>query len=518
MDLIGVASPTDAESPGYLQARFSRFAGILCWAYLLVCAWSVVLYVFYPGMKPARADVVSVIGTVTVIAQLIGWQGVLRRRTLSIRALRAMDVAYAAGTGLLFGTAAFLTPELRITAYMCLFYAYWSVFTRALLVPSTGRWTAIVSSILFAPLLLAAVGLAIIAPQEVPAPAYVVGVILLCVVAVILASTGSRILYGLRRQIRKAMKLGQYTLDRKIGEGGMGAVFLAHHALLRRPTAIKLLLPDRIGADTLARFEREVQHMSQLTHANSVAVFDFGRSADGVFYYAMEYLGGGVDLEKLVRLYGPQPEGRVIRILVQVCRALQEAHNRGIIHRDIKPANIILCERGDEPDVAKVLDYGLVKEIDRETDATGQVIVGTPAYLAPEAVTDPSTVAAAADIYSVGAIGYFLLTGKRVFDGKTAVDICIQHVTATPVPISLVSSAPVRPDIESLLMQCLSKAPHERPRSAADLAQALGALPAAVEWSESSAAEWWRAHRAKGDVSSTGMPTATLMIDLERKG
>src|SRR4029079_7147621 len=152
-------------------------------------------------------------------------------------------------------------------------------------------------------------------------------------------------------------QLGSYKLGRKIGEGGHGAVYLAHHIMLRRPTAVKLLLPDRVGADNLERFEREVQHMSQLTHPNTVAVYDYGRSPEGHFYYAMEYLGGGIDLEHLVRNHGPQPNGRVAQILAQVCGALSEEHDNQIIHRDIEPANIIVCERGGMSDIAKVVDY-----------------------------------------------------------------------------------------------------------------------------------------------------------------
>jgi serine/threonine protein kinase len=309
------------------------------------------------------------------------------------------------------------------------------------------------------------------------------------------------------------MRLGRYTLDSKIGEGGNGAVYRAHHELLRRPTAIKLMRPDRVDAETLDRFEREVQHMSQLTHPNTVAVFDYGRSPDGVFYYAMEYLDG-IDLENLVANHGPQSGDRAVAILTQVCGALQEAHNRGIVHRDIKPANIILCERGDVPDVAKVVDFGLVKEITPHGDPnqTGRIF-GTPSYLAPESMTAPELVGPASDLYALGAVGYFLVTGKPVFEGKNALDVCIQHATAIPVPPS--QHVPgIAPALEALLLRCLAKEPKDRPSSARELAALLREVPLAGTWSEAEAAQWWRDRKAGPlpSVSTTG--TLTITVDI----
>jgi serine/threonine-protein kinase len=277
---------------------------------------------------------------------------------------------------------------------------------------------------------------------------------------------------------------------------------------------VKLLLPDKVGAENLDRFEREVQHMSQLTHPNTVAVFDYGRSPDGVLYYAMEYLAG-VDLENLVRLHGPQPSSRVIDILVQVCGALQEAHDAGIIHRDIKPANIILCERGGVPDVAKVVDFGLVKEITRDTSASAQIILGTPAYVAPEAVTDPARIGPAADLYALGCVGYFLLTGHRVFEGKTAVDLCIQHVTAAPRRPTEAAPIKLPPELEDLVMRCLAKDPAARSASASALADALAAIPRIPDWSLAEARRWWRELRERPEAPpSAAAPTMTITVNL----
>jgi serine/threonine-protein kinase len=309
------------------------------------------------------------------------------------------------------------------------------------------------------------------------------------------------------------MRLGSYTLGNKIGEGGHGAVYRANHVLLRRPTAIKLMRPDRIDAVTLDRFEREVQHMSQLTHPNTVAVYDYGRSPDGLFYYAMEYLDG-IDLEKLVTTYGPQPGDRVASILAQVCGALEEAHRRGIVHRDIKPGNIILCERGDVPDVAKVVDFGLVKELG-PGGADGTGILGTPAYLAPELVTDPDSTGPATDLYALGAVGYFLLTGRRVFDGKTAVEVCIQHVTQTPVPPSKLALH-VSAALEEVILRCLAKRPGDRPQSAAALARLLRSLPTGNDWSEDEAQRWWSDFRRIEEPQSS-TPTLTITVDLAQR-
>jgi len=504
----------DEESRGYLQARLTLFTKLMFTGFVTLMAFLLVMYAAYP-IAPRHNDLIfgGAIAELAVMAFI--WRGLLVRRTLSIETLYLIDLLYAVFIGISFGGSAALSEELRPAAYAALVWGSFTVFTRALVVPSSGRRTAIVSTATWVPMLAAAVWLAATSVQEIPGPAFVLGCFVFGVVAIVLATTGSRIIYGLRRQVSEAMQLGQYTLDRKIGEGGNGAVYRARHALLRRPTAIKLLLPDKVGAENLDRFEREVQHMSQLTHPNTVAVFDYGRSPDGVLYYAMEYLAG-VDLENLVRLHGPQPSSRVIDVLVQVCGALQEAHDAGIIHRDIKPANIILCERGGVPDFAKVVDFGLVKEISRDTTASAQIVLGTPAYVAPEAVTDPASIGPAVDLYALGAVGYFLLTGRRVFEGKTAVDICIQHVTATPRPPTEVAKVHLPPELEALILKCLAKQPAARFESASRMAEALEAIPRAKDWSRDDARRWWREFRERqaAPAPSAAAPTLTITVDL----
>jgi serine/threonine-protein kinase len=323
----------------------------------------------------------------------------------------------------------------------------------------------------------------------------------------------SGVIWGLREQVHDALQIGQYRLEEKLGEGGMGMVYRASHAMLRRDTAIKLLPPDKGGEESITRFEREVRITAQLTHPNTVSIYDYGRTPDGIFYYAMELLDG-VDLEKMVALDGPQPPARVVHILRQVCGALTEAHAHGLIHRDIKPANIILCERGGVRDVAKVVDFGLVKAVaapdPEQAKLTGiNQITGTPHYIAPEAITDPDSVDARSDIYALGATAFFLLTGEEVFRGKGIVEVCSQHLHKEPDSPSQRRGEPVGDALEAAIMQCLSKAPEDRPPSATALAQLLADGSGLEAWGPEDAAKWWSEH--KNDVAD-----ATRRVDTSK--
>jgi serine/threonine protein kinase len=343
-----------------------------------------------------------------------------------------------------------------------------------------------------------------------------------------IAATGittatSKVIYGLRKEVRDARSLGQYTLTEKLGEGGMGVVYLARHALLRRPSAIKLLPSTRLGPDRALRFEREVQLTASLSHPNTIRVFDYGRTPDGIFYYVMEYLAGA-SLEEVVAHCGPLPAGRVIHILDQVAGALSEAHGIGLIHRDIKPANILLTEQGGVPDVAKVLDFGLVKQLvspsgEPGTPALSQdnAISGTPMYMAPEAIITPERIDARADLYALGAVGYFLLTGKEVFTGHNVVEVCGHHLHSTPPPPSERIDAPIPADLEQLILTCLKKSPDERVPDARTLQTRLRACQDAQRWSEEDARQWFakygpalRAQKQRSAVSGS----TTVAVDL----
>lgn len=314
---------------------------------------------------------------------------------------------------------------------------------------------------------------------------------------------------SVRRAVLEARQLGQYALETKIGAGGMGVVYKARHAMLRRPTAVKLLDVDRTTDETVARFEREVQLTSQLNHPNTIAIYDYGRTPEGVFYYAMEYLDG-ISLEHLVEHYGPQPEGRVVFILTQICGSLAEAHGVGLIHRDIKPANILLNRRGGMYDHVKVLDFGLVKAVDaiQQTSLTGtHAITGTPLYMAPESIERPDEVDARSDLYAVAAVGYFLLTGTPVFEGQSVLEICRNQLQAIPESPSKRLGKRVSKDLESILLRCLQKQKEDRIATAQEMIELLAECGSAQSWGRSQALAWWDFYEQSREENGPQKPT-----------
>ena len=299
----------------------------------------------------------------------------------------------------------------------------------------------------------------------------------------------------LRREVAEAQQLGQYRLEEKVGEGGIGTVYRARHGLLRRPTAIKVLHDSEESPETLRRFEREVQVTSQLTHPNTIAVYDFGHTPAGVFYYAMEYLQGAT-IARCVELAGAQPAGRVIHILMQACGSLAEAHAAGMIHRDIKPANLMLCERGGLLDFVKVLDFGLVRPVEQTEElalTNVKSLTGTPLYLSPDLIQAPDSVDARSDVYQLGAVAYYLLTGTHVFRGVNIYEVCAQHLHTEPEPPATRLGRPVASDLAGVILRCLAKDGAQRPASAEALLAALASCADAGTWTQADARAWWLA-------------------------
>ena len=498
-------APTE-ESRGFFQERLALFAKI---AFVLSSGFfvfSAVTSALQPKAMPWVTSLAAWYHLACNLVLLATWI-VCSRGTHSIDRLRALEAAcvflYCVGMSAPVATGETLHPGWKYATLL----AFTSVLAgRAVLLPSTPAWTLGLSSLSAAPVV---VGSWIFdhAPgagfTPVEAAIQTAWTLAWCVDAIALSVVTSHVIYGLRERVKEAMRLGQYTLGEKLGSGGMGEVYKATHALLKRPAAVKLLPPEKVGAPALQRFEREVQLTSQLTHPNTIAIFDYGHTQSGIFYYAMEYLDG-IDLDRLVRTGGPLPPSRVVHILRQVCGALEEAHQMGLIHRDVKPANVILCRRGGLFDVAKVVDFGLVKDLqaDDPVELTGaNTIAGTPLFLAPESITGAGSVGPQSDLYALGAVGFFLVTGRPPFEGSL-IEVCGHHLHTTPPRPSERLGRTVPRALEEVLLRCLEKDPLRRPASADELAETLAAA-ALDEWTQDDARRWWDEHGG-----AMGAPTA----------
>jgi serine/threonine-protein kinase len=343
------------------------------------------------------------------------------------------------------------------------------------------------------------------------------GVLMLTAVAV--AVFGSYRLQALEEEAFEAKQLGQYRLKQRLGSGGMGEVYLAEHVLLRRPCAVKLIRPEQAGDCTaLQRFEREVQAMATLTHWNSVEVYDYGHADDGTFYYVMEFLPGA-NLDHMVSEYGPLPPARAIHFLRQVCAALREAHSVGLLHRDVKPSNVFACERGGVYDVAKLLDFGLVQDSgfnDKTADRLTMqgTILGSPPFMSPEQAAGKPILDGRSDIYSLGAVAYFLVTGQPPFVRETAMQMLMAHAYDPVTPPSQVQPA-VGTDLEAVILRCLEKDPARRYPDAHAVERALAECDAADTWTEDMASAWWQRHGqpvAGLGETSTVVPTVVRTV------
>jgi hypothetical protein len=456
---------------------------------------------------------------------LVVWQLLRRPRVLPPATLLAFD---------LVGTWCVCASFIGMGYWAVQPYGYYTAMlavthvsiTRAMVVPSEPRRTLLLGIASFAGFLLMRTLLPV-TPDMIAHGGRGRGIVeaaLWSTAGIAVSTIASKVIYGLQRRAKEALQLGQYTLEEKIGEGGMGEIYRARHAMLRRPTAVKLLLGDG-SEQQLRRFEKEVQLTARLTHPNTISIYDYGRTPDDVFYYAMELLDG-MTLEELVERHGPLPPARVIHLLLQVCGALNEAHGVGLIHRDIKPANIFLCRRGDIPDFVKVLDFGLVREIKDGQNASQtnvNAVVGTPLYMSPEAIVEPDGVDALTDVYALGCVAFFLLTGTAPFHGNTVVEVCVHHLHSPPPAPSELCQVPA--DLEQVIMACLQKAKAARPQSAQALSASLEACADAGAWRRAEAAAWWSSTGAARSLpppataSGSGEHTRRTIVagDLERR-
>jgi len=451
------------------------------------------------------------------------------RRPLSLAQLRAVDLALVGLFALLcvWKQLSFLDAAPDLVRRMgdggtTILASYHGAFWFALLaiyglfVPNSWRRCAVVVALIVAcPFTVALVEASRgdLALTGRPFNYYLYGIGFWAGFGALLAVFGSHHLDVLQREVHEARELGQYRLTRRIGAGGMGDVYLAEHRLLRRPCAVKLIRPERLGdPQSLRRFEQEVHAMAALTHANTVEIYDYGHAEDGTFYYVMEYLPG-LNLEDLARRHGPLPPERAVFLLRQVCEALREAHAAGLIHRDIKPGNIIACLRGGAPDVAKLLDFGLVQTHGgqlRKDEATEQRgIAGTPAYLSPEQAAGRDRLDARSDLYSLGAVAYFLLTGQPPFVRGNVLELLAAHRNELArFPSHLEEQLPN--DLQAVVLRCLEKDPARRFTDAGSLEQALAACGCATVWTREKATRWWQeqAGEDRGSPICTLQPTA----------
>jgi eukaryotic-like serine/threonine-protein kinase len=445
-----------------------------------------------PWGRPA--DVVAVL---SIGVSLWLWRYI---RQLSCRPRVALDLALVYEVLLAFGVGIVNQWEPHRVLAGRLSWICVLVLLFPMLVPNTPRKTLIAS---LAAASMDPVGLLIAHWRglEVPAFTVILWNYLPNYACALLAVIPSKIMTRLGHQVQRARELGSYRLVEMIGRGGMGEVWRATHRMLARPAAIKLIKPEILGTPggnggrlVVQRFRREAEAASFLQSPHTIRLYDFGETRAGTFYFVMELLDG-LDLETLVRRFGPIPPERVVHILRQSCHSLGEAHERGLIHRDVKPANIYLCRLGREYDFVKVLDFGLVKydqdqSIMDTVKATSDLTTGTPAYMAPE-MANGDPVDRRADLYALGCVAYWLLTGRMVFEAESPLKMLIQHIQAQPVPPSVRGGRPVPPALEQLVLRCLAKDPASRPSSADAILSELDRLELQRPWDQERAREWW---------------------------
>jgi serine/threonine-protein kinase len=473
-----------------------------------------------PGVR-FGAQALGVLLSLTLYAVIVS-ERVRSHRTLDLACIYQVVQGYLLGVGFY---ATQLAPGSALRGWSSV--AVW-MMVFPLVVPSPpGRTVATTLATALMDPLAVWTAVALGAPR--PAAADAAQMFVFTILACFLAPLGAKIVYGLTVEVKRAREMGSYRLVGKIGEGGMGEVWRAEHRMLARGAAIKLIRPGMLGSgdalrarEVMKRFEREAQATAALRSPHTIEVYDYGLTADGTFYYVMELLEGHT-LEALVERFGPLPAERVVFILRQACHSLAEAHAAGLVHRDVKPSNIFACRLGLDVDVVKVLDFGLVKSggpqarLEQGLTVEGS-LTGTPAYMPPEVALGSGPVDGRADIYALGCVAYWLLTGKAVFEGDNAMQVVIDHVRTAPVPPSRRTSQPIPDALERIVLLCLEKDPARRPSSVVALSNELQVLGLEAHWSEERAQAWWAEHPAEAVAEALpGDPAEKSLSSLETR-
>ena len=445
-----------------------------------------------PGADPGGLALIGEIGAILVS---LGMFAVTRRKDLAPAAILDRGLVYQVAMGFML---ALITHSFRPAGgSLGLGWSDVSIWlvSYTLMVPSTigKRTLATVATALMDPLGLL---VHVAAGKRVPGSLELVALFLPTAVAAVIALAGARVVHQLTVDAGQAREMGSYRLVSLIGRGGMGEVWRAEHRMLARPAAIKIIRPDGAGgSEAIARFRREAEATARLRSPHTVQLYDFGLTDDGCFYSVMELLDGFA-LDDLVEQWGPVPAARTVHILLGVCRSLREAHRQGLVHRDIKPGNVFLCRSGTEVDHVKVLDFGLVKEVagsDVSVTQTG-FVTGTPGFMAPEMALGRKDIDGRTDLYSLGCVGFYLLTGDTVFEKKTPIEMIMDHAKTPPPRPSQKSGVAIPDGLEDLLMDCLAKEPKDRPESAREVERRLWALYLPDIWTPDMAERWWAAH------------------------
>ena len=524
--------PLDAETRAVFQHRLRLCCLVAAapFGFFLVCAATNVIHLFgrgtvgWPGLVLSALTLAGLLGTAAFLSL---------RRNLPENALRVTEVAVFGTMGLYFAYWHYLVltaapaegpageaEQLAVLAAVLIVHFNWFALLifHGMLVPNTlARGLGVVVAMCSAALAIDTVAAVTHPPTSRNLGALVAVASTMLAAGAGLSVVGTAKTEALRRQVLTAREtireLGQYRLRRKLGQGGMGEVYLAEHQLLKRPCALKRIHPKYLHhPEQVRRFEREVQATAALRHPNTVEIYDYGQAEDGTFYYVMEYLRG-MSLEEVVGRYGPLPPERTIHVLRQVCGALREAHRYGLVHRDIKPSNILILPDGSPHDQVKLLDFGLVHSLTDEIDPTAKItreglIVGTPEYMSPEQASG-SPLDGRSDLFSVGSVLYYLLTGTEAFHRENPMKTLLAVVQEEPAPVSA-RNPNVPDDLLAVLGRCLTKTVGERFERAADLDAALFACRCSVEWTERRAAEWWAAHA--GGLKQDGTDLTTLPL------